>query len=145
MNGHPEHIQNELGVHKHIFGALLDHLGAMGFRPSQNITLKEQLIIYIYIHVSLVYQSGMYTRDSSIQWRQHLSKFIFCSCSYTDIKLHSYFLKMLVIFSLMPFCTDHVHLLHEYDTTPTKIYNNSRFYPFFRDTLHQENSDFAWL
>ena len=52
MNGHPEHIQNDLGVHKHIFSALLDHLGAMGFRPSWNITLEDQLAIFIYTCVT---------------------------------------------------------------------------------------------
>ena len=52
MNGHPEHIQNELRVHKHIFGALLDCLGAMGFRSSWNITLEEQLAIFIYTCVT---------------------------------------------------------------------------------------------
>ena len=42
---------------------------------------------------------------------------------------------MLVIFSSMPFYTDHVHLPCKDDPTPSKISNNTKFYPFFRDTL----------
>ena len=50
-------------------------------------------------------------------------------------KLCSYFFKMLVIFSSMPFYTDHIYLPHKGDPTPSKIYENSKFYPFFKDTL----------
>ena len=35
----------------------------------------------------------------------------------------------------MPFYTNHVHLPHEDTPTPSKIYNNSKFYLFFRDAL----------
>ena len=47
----------------------------------------------------------------------------------------SYFLKMLVIFSSMPFYSEYVHLPHEGDLTPSKILENSKFYPFFKDVL----------
>ena len=47
----------------------------------------------------------------------------------------NYFLKMLVIFSLPPFYTDHVHLPCEDDLTPSRIFNNSKFYPLFENML----------
>ena len=42
---------------------------------------------------------------------------------------------MLVIFSSMPFYTDHVYLPCKGDPTPFKIYKNSKFYLFFKDVL----------
>ena len=42
---------------------------------------------------------------------------------------------MLVIFSSMLFYTNHVYLPCEGDPTPSKIYKNSKFYPFFKDAL----------
>ena len=50
-------------------------------------------------------------------------------------KLCSYLLKMLVISSSIPFYADHVYLPHKGDPTPSKIYENSKFYPFFKDAL----------
>lgn len=52
MNGHPKRIRNELGMHKHVFDALLEKLKALGFGPSRNITLKEQLAIFLYTCVT---------------------------------------------------------------------------------------------
>ena len=51
-NGHPEWIQNELEVHKHVFAALLNKLRAMGFGSSWNITCEEQLAIFLYTYVT---------------------------------------------------------------------------------------------
>ena len=42
---------------------------------------------------------------------------------------------MLVISSSIPFYADHVYLPHKGDPTPSKIYENSKFYPFFKDAL----------
>ena len=42
---------------------------------------------------------------------------------------------MLVVFSSMPFYTDHIYLPCKGDPTPSKIYKNSKFYPFFNDAL----------
>jgi hypothetical protein len=48
LNGHPERIRSELGVHKHIFVALIAELYAMGQKGSKFVTLEEQLAIFLY-------------------------------------------------------------------------------------------------
>lgn len=49
-DGHPERIQCELGVRKHVFDTLLDKLGHIGHMESQQgVTLEEQLAIFLYM------------------------------------------------------------------------------------------------
>ena len=52
LNGHPERIRNELGVHKHVFYGLIDELKIAGHRPSKNVYLEEQLAIFLYTCVT---------------------------------------------------------------------------------------------
>lgn len=52
LNGHPEHICNELGVHKHVFEALIDELRHAGYKPSKHVHLEEQLSIFLYTCVT---------------------------------------------------------------------------------------------
>ena len=48
LNGHPERIRTELGVHKHVFIALIAELRAIGYVDSKFTTLEEQLAIFLY-------------------------------------------------------------------------------------------------
>ena len=48
LHGHPERIQNELGVHKHVFLSLCSDLQWYGHQDSKLVTLKEQLTIFLY-------------------------------------------------------------------------------------------------
>jgi hypothetical protein len=48
INGHPERICCELGVHKHIFEALIAYLENIGHTHSRYVTLEEQLAIFLY-------------------------------------------------------------------------------------------------
>jgi hypothetical protein len=50
--GHPERIRTELGVHKHVFLALIDELQAIGHTCSKFVTLEEQLAIFLYASVT---------------------------------------------------------------------------------------------
>ena len=86
INGHPEHIQNELEVHKHIFGALLDHLRALGHHE---ISLSRNNWQYFFVHVSLVYLSDTSARDSSMQQIQHPGKSPSHPWSYTHQAMHA--------------------------------------------------------
>ena len=52
INGHPKCIRNELGVHKHVFHALVEELQLAGYKHSKHIYLKEQLAIFLYICVT---------------------------------------------------------------------------------------------
>ena len=48
LDGHPERIHTELGVHKHVFMALIAKLHAIGYTDSKSVTLEEQLAIFLY-------------------------------------------------------------------------------------------------
>ena len=52
LNGHPEHIHTEPGVHKEVFYALIEELQSMGHGDTRYVTLEEQLIIFLYISVT---------------------------------------------------------------------------------------------
>ena len=52
LNSHPKHIHHTLGVHKHIFNALIEELSTMGLKSSQNMTHEEKLSIFLYKSVT---------------------------------------------------------------------------------------------
>lgn len=52
LNGHPERIRNELGVHKHVFNGLIEELKFAGHGPSRHLYLEEQLAIFLYTCVT---------------------------------------------------------------------------------------------
>ena len=53
LSGHPEHIYCELGVHHHVFEALILDLQEMGYDNSRcGVSLEEQLAIFLYASVT---------------------------------------------------------------------------------------------
>ena len=52
LEGHPERIRNELGVHKHVFRKLIQELEAAGYSGTKNVTLDEQLAMFLYTCVT---------------------------------------------------------------------------------------------
>jgi hypothetical protein len=52
LNGHPERIRTELGVHKEVFLALVEELRLMGHGDTRYVTLEEQLAIFLYMSVT---------------------------------------------------------------------------------------------
>jgi hypothetical protein len=52
LAGHPERIRCELGVHRHVFNALIADLRDMGHDNSRYVSLEEQLSIYLYTCVT---------------------------------------------------------------------------------------------
>ena len=52
LAGHPECIHTELGVHTHVFYALIDELRELGYSDSKFVTLEEQLAIFLYCSVT---------------------------------------------------------------------------------------------
>ena len=48
LEGHPEHIRCELGVHKHVFRFLVSYLQVIGEQHSRGISLEEQVAIFLY-------------------------------------------------------------------------------------------------
>ena len=118
LTGHPKCIHTELGVHKHVFRSLIITLQNAGYMSSRFVMLEKQLAIFLYICV---------TGLSLI----HVSKH-FQQATGTTSK---YFLKMLEFFSSPSFYNDCVRLPSVDTPVPSKIQNNPKFYPFFKDTL----------
>jgi hypothetical protein len=52
LNGHPERIRSELGVHKHVFFKLIEELRLMGYSDGRDVTLEEKLAIFLYACVT---------------------------------------------------------------------------------------------
>ena len=52
LNGHPERIRNELGVHKHVFLGLVAALEQQGSTSSRHVYIEEQLAIFLYTCVT---------------------------------------------------------------------------------------------
>jgi hypothetical protein len=52
LNGHPECIRCELGIHKHVFHHLIVRLLAAGIVPSQDVSIEEKLAIFLYMSVT---------------------------------------------------------------------------------------------
>ena len=50
--GHPECIHKVLGVHTHVFYALIDELRELGYSDLKFATLEEQLAIFLYCSVT---------------------------------------------------------------------------------------------
>ena len=140
LNGHPERIRNELGVHKHVFDGLIFALITAGLGPFQHLLLEEQLAIFLYTCVT-----GLSLRHVSERLQRAnvtISKYV---PVYVSImlahNLHSirYFINMLIFFSSAPFYNRYVHLPLIGAPTPPEILNNPKFYPFFKDALRAIN------
>jgi hypothetical protein len=52
LNGHPERIRSELGVHKHVFLELVEELRSMGYSDARDVKLEEKLAIFLYACVT---------------------------------------------------------------------------------------------
>jgi hypothetical protein len=52
LEGHPERIRHELGVHKHVFLALIKALKSGGIRSSRHVAIEEKLAIFLYTCVT---------------------------------------------------------------------------------------------
>ncbi|KAF8222593.1 hypothetical protein L208DRAFT_1183552, partial [Tricholoma matsutake] len=48
MEGHPERICCELGVHLHVFKILVAYLQVISETHSRDVFLEEQLVIFLY-------------------------------------------------------------------------------------------------
>ena len=52
LHSHPRHIRTELGVEEPVFRELVIMLHNMGNNNSKNVTLEEQLVIFLYTCVT---------------------------------------------------------------------------------------------
>ena len=81
IHGHPERIRTELGVHAHVFKILVFELTQMGYSDSKNVTLEEQLAIFLYTsvtglttrHVGERFQRSNETISKLVNWHSNRS------------------------------------------------------------------------
>ena len=74
LTGHPKRIRKELGVHKHVFQALIVALQDAGHTWSKFVTLEEQLAMFLYtcvtglslIHVCKCFQQAPETASKYV-------------------------------------------------------------------------------
>jgi hypothetical protein len=52
LDGHPERIRTELGMHKDVFLALVSKLRDLGHTDSKYVSLEEQVAIFLYASVT---------------------------------------------------------------------------------------------
>ena len=73
--GHPKHIRTELGTNKEVFLQLISELHAQGCSDTKNVTLKEQLAIFLYICVTglMVQHVGKHFQRSSDTISQYVN------------------------------------------------------------------------
>jgi hypothetical protein len=139
INGHPGRIRCELGVHKHIFQALISYLENIGHTHSRYVTLEEQLSIFLYKCVT-----GLSVRHVGERFQRSndtISRYVFLAHHQIAADRlilndsHSYFTLMLEIFSSPPFYTDYVSLPAADDPIAPYIRGNTKFFPFFKDAV----------
>ncbi|KIK24574.1 hypothetical protein PISMIDRAFT_98407, partial [Pisolithus microcarpus 441] len=108
----------ELAIHKHVFKILLCELEQNGHTHSKNVSLEEQLAVFLYTCVT-----GLSIRHIGKQFQQ------------SNSTVSKYFKKILFTFSLPRIYARYVWLPHEDDPVHPTILNNLKFHPFFRDAL----------
>ena len=52
INGHPNHIQTELGMKRDVFLAFISKLRELGYADSKYVSFEEQLAIFLYASVT---------------------------------------------------------------------------------------------
>jgi len=74
LTGHLKQIYCKLGVHVHVFNALVNELYCMGYTSSRSVSLEEQLSIFLYCcirGVTVCYAGEWFQRSNNITVRNH--------------------------------------------------------------------------
>ena len=134
LQGHPDRIHHELGVHKKVFNMLIQWLRTHGHGHSRYITLHEQLAIFLYMC-----RTGLSIRHVGERFQRSIETVSRCAIHHSTLakcsKSSSYFQKMLNIFSTPPFYSDFICLPTNATPIPPEVYFEPRFYPFFDGAL----------
>ena len=137
LNGHPEWIQTELGMHKHIFLEFVDELRLMGYSDARDVILEEKLAIFLYAcitglsvqHLGEVPKGEWYNHKVHMKLLLHHSASDSCCCRY--------FWEMVDTFSFAPFYTKYVKQPTVNDPPSSFFKDNSKMWPFFWHALVQ--------
>src|SRR6267154_6490350 len=107
LNGHPERIQCELGVHRHVFIILLQVLHEGGINDSKHVMLEEQLAIFLYacvMGISVCHLAERFQRSNDT-----ISKCVLPLLSLYLLNIpFRYFKRILITFSSHPIYSTYV-------------------------------------
>ncbi|KAJ3019577.1 hypothetical protein NUW54_g43 [Trametes sanguinea] len=118
LDGHPERIKTELGVHREVFEKLVEALEDIGYHGSRYVSLKEQVAIFLYTCVM-----GLSVR--------HVGERFQCS----NETIAKYFKAVLQMFSGPECYNRYVKLPSADDPIPLHISTNPKFYPFLKNVV----------
>ena len=118
INGHPECMHTELGVRVLVFRWMVSALSKAGMGPSKQVSLEEKLTIFLYASVT-----GL-----SI-W--HLGE----RFQHSNETISRYFREVLCMLSSVLLYTTYVFLPSSTTSIPSKIWDNSKFFPFFSSAI----------
>lgn len=128
--GHPDRIHCELGVHKHVFEALVDELRTMGYRDNRSVCLEEQLGIFLYTCVT-----GLTVRHVGERFQRSNDTVARCVQILILVPTSMYFFRryfkeMTIIFSSPTFYNRYVKLPTANTPISLQILNDPQYYPF---------------
>ena len=132
--GHPDCIRCKLGMDAHTFKEVTLELHSHGHKCSTNVSLEEQLVIFLYTCVT-----GLPIRHIGEQFQRSndtISRYV-CMLIYSlsDVSMFRYFRKMIKIFALEPFYSKYISLASSTTNVHPNIVNNYHFFPYFKDAI----------
>ena len=132
--GHPDHIRCELGMDAHTFKEVTLELHSHGHKCSTNVSLKEQLAIFLYMCVTSL--PIRHIRERFQRSNDTISRYV-CTLIYSlsDVSMFRYFHKMVKIFASELFYLKYILLASSTTDVHPNIVNNYRFFPYFKDAI----------
>lgn len=131
IHGHPERIRDSLGVHREVFLYLVDQLRSLGQKDGRDVTVDEQLAIFLYTAVTGLPQRHVAERFQ--RSKSTISKYVllllFFWCTY--MISNRYFKEILAHFVSPDFYRRHVISPTVQTPPPDHLKNNPRFWPYF--------------
>ncbi|CDO74273.1 hypothetical protein BN946_scf184647.g2 [Trametes cinnabarina] len=118
LDGHPERIKTELGVHKDVFIRLVETLEDIGYCGSRYVSLREQVAIFLYTCVT-----GLSVRHVGERFQR------------SNETIAKYFKSVLQMISGPEFYNRYVKLPSADDPIPLHISTNPKFYPYLKNVV----------
>lgn len=136
LDGHPNRIKTELGVHKHVFQILIEELKWLGVSNSRHVDLEEKLGIFLYscttaLSVRHIGERFQRSNETISMYMKNLRE----NNHHLITSDHSYFKEVLDAFCQPDFYNQYVVPPEHDDPVPAWILNSPLYYPFFKDAI----------
>ena len=136
IEGHPERIKTELGMQRHVFLRLVEELRTVGLSGSRNVSLEEQLAIFLYTAVTglSIRHVGERFQHANATISRHVHSVCLAKRHVNSLSFR-YFRLILFALSSSPFYQKYIHLPRSSAPIPPEILDNSKFFPFFEGAI----------